>query len=242
MYSQVYPRGEYPSFDCRLMTPFNMMISGPTQSGKTTFACNLLKSAEDLFLKKPDYVLLYYMEEQSKYDHMMEKGLIHEMVNLSTIDDLSYQETQEKVLPFKNGNGSMVIFDDTISEINKDCERMFTTLGHHTNTSLVLMTQNLFYSHPSFRIISLNSQYITVMKNARDLRQLTHLASQLCPRDPQFVTSAYEAATINNPYSYLFIDASPQARSELQLRTNIFAFKEGYGEENYPLIVFPKRD
>jgi len=63
-----------PSYDCRLQSPFNILISGATQCGKTTFACNLLKSAEDMFTKqKSDYVLLLYSADQPKYEHMEKK-------------------------------------------------------------------------------------------------------------------------------------------------------------------------
>jgi len=39
-----------------------------------------------MFVKKPDYVLLFYAIEQPKYTHMIEKGYINEMLNVSDYD------------------------------------------------------------------------------------------------------------------------------------------------------------
>ena len=47
-------------FDVRLKTPFNMMLSGPTGAGKTTWVKNLLKVGDDIFDVKPVLVYLFY--------------------------------------------------------------------------------------------------------------------------------------------------------------------------------------
>ncbi len=46
-------------FDCRLTQPFNLLVSGPSKSRKTTFISNLLKSIDDMFQIKPKHVILY---------------------------------------------------------------------------------------------------------------------------------------------------------------------------------------
>jgi len=118
------------SFDCRLQTPFNLLITGPTKSGKTTFTCNLLKVSHEMFVKKPDYVLLFYAIEQPKYTHMIEKGYINEMLNVSDYD-VNFEDLQRKLEPYKNGNGTLIIFDDIMSSITKEFEKNF----YNTRTS-----------------------------------------------------------------------------------------------------------
>jgi len=88
------------SFDCRLQTPFNLLITGPTKSGKTTFTCNLLKTSNEMFVRKPDYVLLFYAIEQPKYQHMIDKGYIHEMVKVQDYD-INFDDLQSKIEPHK---------------------------------------------------------------------------------------------------------------------------------------------
>jgi len=47
-------------FDCRLTQPFNLLVYGPSKSGKTTFISNLLEVSKDMFNKKSDQIILYY--------------------------------------------------------------------------------------------------------------------------------------------------------------------------------------
>lgn len=208
------------TFDCRLQTPFNCLVAGPTKSGKTTFTCNLLKIAHEKFVKKPDYVLLFYMINQPSYDNMVEKGLINETINMNDYS-LNYDEIYEKVIPYKNGNGSLIIFDDSMSDLKPGFEKVFTVLGHHTNCSLMYLSQNLFYNNKTFRNISLNFDYIVIMRNKRDLSQINYLAQQLCPGNTKYITKSYYAAT-EKPYTYLFVDCSANSPKELRLRSDIF--------------------
>ena len=46
------------TYDARLVTPFNCIISGVSQSGKTTLVSNLLKLSDSIFTKKPERVFL----------------------------------------------------------------------------------------------------------------------------------------------------------------------------------------
>jgi len=211
------------SFDCRLQTPFNLLITGPTKSGKTTFTCNLLKVSNEMFEKKPDYVILFYAIEQPKYTHMIEKGYIDEMIKIQDYD-INFNDLQTKLEPYKNGNGSLIIFDDIMSEISKEFEKIFTTLGHHINASLIFLSQNIFYNNKTYRNMSLNLQYIAVMKNRRDLTQIQYLARQLCPIDPKYVENAYIKAA-NIPFSYIFFDCTSSAPDELQCRSHLFPFE-----------------
>lgn len=220
-------------FDCRMKTPFNCLIAGPTKSGKTTFTCNLLKIANDKFVHKPDYVILFYMINQPNYEHMFEKGLINEMINMND-QNIDYNEIYHKVMPYKHRNGSLIIFDDSMSDIKPGFEKIFTVLGHHTNTSLIFLSQNLFYNNKTFRNISLNFDYLVIMRNKRDQSQINYLAHQLCPGNTHWIKSSYFKATAL-PYSYLFVDCSSTAIENICLRSNIFPIRH---PNQIPLTVY----
>lgn len=220
-------------FDCRLQTPFNCLIAGPTKSGKTTFTHNLLKIAGEKFVTKPDYVLLFYLINQPNYKKMMEEGLIHEMIDMNDYD-VNFEEISKKVTPYAKGNGSLIIFDDSMSELKPGFERIFTVLGHHTKCSLIYISQNIFFNNKTFRNISLNFHYIVKMRNKRDLSQIKYLANQLCPGNSKYIIQSYYAAT-EKPYSYLFIDCSANSPAELRLRTNIFPLRNS---DQTPYTVF----
>ncbi len=225
------------AYDCRLQTPFNCLIAGPTKSGKTTFTCNLLKVSDDMFVRKPDYVLLFYMMDQANYEHMFQKGLIHEMINLND-HNVDFNEIHQKVLPYKDRNGSLIIFDDSMSDIKPGFEKIFTILGHHTNTSLIFLSQNLFYSNKTYRNMSLNFGYLVLMPNKRDLSQIKYFAYQLCPDNPNYVKEAYYHAT-RKPYGYLFADCNPNSPEVLSLRTGLFPIQHP-DQEPYTVYIKPQ--
>ena len=213
-------------FDCRLKQPFNMLVSGPSKSGKTTFVSNLMKVSQDMFEKRPDYVILYYGNEQPLYQEMFRLNLIHEMINFNELDP-NYDDIYNKIQPFKEKNGSLIIFDDTLSDIKPGFEKIFQVLGHHNNCSLIYLTQNLFYNSKPFRNLSLQLDYIVLMRNLREGSQIRSLALQLCPGNFKFIINVYEAAT-ELPYSYLFIDCGANSLKELRLRSNIFPDEAPY--------------
>ncbi len=213
-------------FDCRLQQPFNLLVSGPSKSGKTTFVADLLKVGEDMFVKNPDYVILYYANSQPIYHDLLRAKLINEMINFNDAEP-QYQDIYNKVEPYKKKNGSLIIFDDTLSDIRPGFEKIFQVLGHHTNCSLIYLTQNLFYDNKAFRNISLQLDYICVMRNQRNTSQIRSLANQLCAGNTQFILKAYQDAT-KNPFGYIIFDCSANAVPELSLRTNIFPGQEPY--------------
>ena len=44
-------------FDARIKTPFSMIIAGPSNSGKTSFVCNLLNKSKSLIDSTFDCIL-----------------------------------------------------------------------------------------------------------------------------------------------------------------------------------------
>ena len=80
--------------------------------------------------------------------------------------------------------------------------------------------QNLFPKNKESRTISLNSQYIVVFKNPRDVSQMTTLAKQMYPGRVKFVQEAFADAT-STPYGYILVDLNQDTPEDLRLRTSI---------------------
>jgi hypothetical protein len=213
-------------YDCRLHLPFNLLVAGPSKSGKTTFVSNLLKSGKDMFDKQPDNVILYYATDQDIYDELINLGLINEKINFNDADP-SYEDIMNKVAPYKDMNGSLIIFDDTLADIKPGFEKIFQVLGHHTKSSLIYLSQNLFYNSKTFRDVSLQLDYIILNRNQRDASQIRILASQLCPGNWDWIVNAYRDVT-KEPFSYLFIDCNANSPPELRLRSRIFPYEVPY--------------
>jgi len=215
--------------DIRFKTPFNLIVSGVSGSGKTTWVKNLLKIKEQIFDKEPAEVLLFYRAMQDIYLEMENEGLITKMINVSTmfpsLDD--FYETAHEV---KDVGGSLLNFDDVMTDINPDFENLFCNLSHHENASIIFLTQNLFYKNKSFRTMSLNAHYMVLMKNDRDKQQISILAKQFNPNNSNFIVQSYEEAT-KSPYDYLLLDFRPDTAQNLRVRSKIFPHQ-------YPTTVF----
>jgi hypothetical protein len=217
------------SWDLTLQTPFNCIISGISQSGKTTFMRNLLQMRNYIFSTPPKHVIMFYKIQQDIYDQMLEEKSINELININD-SDLSFDSINEKISNYKDEGGSLIIFDDSMTDIYKDFEQIFTNISHHNNCSIIFVTQNLFYKDKSYRTMSLNVHYFIIMKNNRDQQQVANLARQISPHNSIYVTKSYENAT-KFPYSYLMIDFKPNTPPALRLRTNILPHE-------FPLTVY----
>ena len=98
---------------------------------------------------------------------------------------------------------------------------LFTKISHHRNLSVVYLTQNIFYKNKQSRMLSLNSHYLVLFKNARDASQVANLARQMYPGNSAFMIEAFKNAT-SAPYGYLLIDLKQETEDQLRLRNGLF--------------------
>jgi len=108
-----------------------------------------------------------------------------------------------------------------MNETNRSVTDLFTKGSNHRNISVICIAQNLFNKGKEHRAISLNSHYIVVFKNPRDLSQIIHLAKQAYPSRPKIVQQAFADAT-SDPYGYLLFDFKQSTPEKFRLRSKIF--------------------
>ena len=187
-------------------------------AGKTTFTLNLLKNAESLFKpSRPGFTILIYETWQSCYDIMLEKKLIN--LSIKGFENIDY--LKELFEENKDKGGTLIVVDDQMQKIDYNLVNIFTIYSHHLKVTCLLLTQSLFLSNEIYRIISLNSNYIVLMKNTRDSSSVSILAKQTHPFKTRFVTDAYINAT-TDPYSYLVMDLRQETPEIIRLRGDIF--------------------
>ena len=192
--------------DPRWQHPFTCIVAGPTGCGKTTFVARLLRNASEMIDPPPERVTWYYGEWQAGYKNLdipnmrMEEGLPQSFDN--------------------DGKRGLVVLDDLMAETDDRVTNLFTKKSHHSNTSVIYLVQNLFSKNKESRTISLNSQYMIVFKNPRDVTQMTTLAKQMYPGRVKFVQEAFADATAS-PYGYLLIDLKHNTPDDMRLRTSI---------------------
>jgi hypothetical protein len=219
--------------DIRLIHPFRCLISGPSSSGKTSLLKNILLNKNSFInSKKPIKITyFYYTTWQPIYDEMVEEGL----VDIFKKQNISIKEFNNEASPHVDEGGSLFIIDDSINDKkNGDLCEIFTTLSHHRNASIIFITQNLFAKMLDFRTISLNCQYIFLMKSPRDTLQLNAFARQMFPGNSKFVRESYQKAT-EKPYSYILFSAHQETEDHLRILSNLF-------DSNSPPIAYLPKD
>jgi hypothetical protein len=205
--------------------PFTATVAGPTGCGKTVLVRNILESLDQL-IDAPGHlrIIWAYGVFQEGYNKPFKNQNI-------TVDYVEGMPTAD------DGRYDILVVDDLMSEVggNKNLSNVFTKGSHHDNVSVIFIVQNLFYQALEMRTMSLNSQYIILMKNRRDLTQISTFARQIYPRNVKFFMDAYQQALEMNDYGYILFDARADTPESLRLRTNITPDK-------FPTIVFTPKN
>lgn len=205
----------------KLKHPATVLVSGATGSGKTTFVQRIIESVDEMFtpqLSRPIKVVWVYGASQTF------KQPTNECVTVVYTDTLpdSYEDID------------LLVLDDLQNSLSgsKKLSDIYTKFSHHQNMSVIFIVQNIFNKGSQMRNISLNSHYIVLCKNRRDLQQVKTLGTQLYG-EPTFFSDAYKKAVLDRDYGYLVIDLTPTTEEKFRLRTQIFP-----GEDT--LIYTPK--
>jgi len=180
--------------DTRWKHPFTSVLSGATGSGKTVFVKNFLKHLDHMCDTVFERIILYYGAWQSGYKEL---GA-----------NIEFREGLPQTCDWSSDpRPKLVIIDDLMSESSsgKAIVNIFTKGSHHSNLSVIFISQNLFHQGKGQRDISLNAHYIVLFRNLRDRGQISHLSRQVYPDNPQFLTEAYWDAT-SRPYDYILLD------------------------------------
>ena len=195
------------SDDLLLKHPFTCLIAGPTMCGKSFFVQKLISHASELISPPPERTVWCYGGEWQE-----------SFANFPNVEFISGLQFPENTV---GGPPLLLIIDDLMCETDEKVTKIFTRGCHHQNTSVVYIVQNLFHQGKEQRTISLNSNYLVIFKNPRDVSQIGHLAKQISPGNTKVVNEAFKDAT-KHPFGYLFLDFKPSTNDDLRLRTSIF--------------------
>ena len=127
--------------------------------GKTTLFSKICRWKNILFDFPPKFVLLCGSQRQTAYDDLHNEGVVDRII----YDYPSYDELLEILKPHKK-TGSILILDDGLNAVAEDVSKIFFQLSHHTNTTVIFVSQNLFYGTREYRTISLNTHYLFFMR------------------------------------------------------------------------------
>ena len=199
-------------YDFRFRSPFGALCMRPTGSGKTQYVLKMLQNKNQVFDRPPTRIVFAYAEWQKAYDEMLAvEPKIEFVKNLSDI--------LENDNFFSKAENNLLILDDLASAVaeSRKASDLFTRGIHHRNVDCLHICQNIFQQGKSMRNLHLNSSYMILFKNVRDVAQMKLLAKQT---GQAYSSAAYEKVTAS-PYEPVIIDLKPNCPEELRVRNHI---------------------
>ena len=209
-------------------TPFTMIVSGATMSGKTEWVKRLLTQrthddpcTKESFISLQGLATILYRNAKDNPEITFHQGMPNDLVQLKFFDP---------DVP------SLIVFDDLMRTVLSDetAADLFSEGAHHHNISIVFIMQSLFFQGKQSRTISLNADYFILLKNPRDRQQVEAFGRQTYPRKSNTYSEAYEIPTMR-PHGYLVVDLYPTTPDSCRLRMNIFS---GENNQFHPNDIF----
>ena len=210
--------------------PFRLFISGSSQSGKTTFALNLLQSIE----QHVDHIQYYHPDYLSDLPMSWHETLatsISYRAGLPNMDELCSLQPK-----------TVLVIDDLYEESvrSQAIDYLFRVLSGKRNLSVIIMSQRYFGSGKYAMNIRNNVNYLTLMRNV-DATLNARVARMLN------LTGAIQNAVKNfhqSYWPYMFIDLTPKSQvSRCQVYTDLFnRYKVIYTSDGMKTFLISEAD
>lgn len=116
---------------------------------------------------------------------------------------------------------TLLIIDDQFADKNDQLIDLSCVNSHYKNTSVILVSQSLYFDNKAYRTACKNAMYTILFKSPRDNRAISRIAHDMFDSTKaKGMIQAYNNAT-QKPYGYLIIDMKPDTPECLRLRTNV---------------------
>jgi hypothetical protein len=192
--------------DLRLTHPANIVASGPSASGKSYFVEKLILGGTKYFKTDFKDIVWCYADYYPTNRELRSK--------------VKFQKGLEGLERQDFSNPRLIVIDDQMLQSLTPIVEYFTRGTHHTNCSVIYISQNLFHQGKGARDLSLNTHYLVLFKNPRDQSQVRFLARQICPSNPKALSQAYIDA-VKRPHGYLLLDLRQETPEDFRWRTDI---------------------
>lgn len=188
-----------------------IIISGSSQSGKSTMVRKIIAARNEIFDNPPEDIFYVYVYHQPFHQELPEVNFVQNIPGNLDPD-----------------RSSLVIFDDFLANPSKlkEISAFFVGASHHWNSSVIFITQNLFLNDPVYRTISLNSTSFIIFRSVRIADQLQILSRQLFGKNKSHLLPTIYSDACRKPFTYILIDLSQGCPDKFRIRTNVLP-KEG---------------
>lgn len=213
---------EYPKF----ISPGNMLIFGPSKSGKSTFLHRLITNRNDVFTftdgnSEFKSIIYYYGSRWQPLFHLISQEVPEIQFRMGYPRNPIAEEIGPEERP------ALVIFDDLEKEIesSQHAGNLFTRDSHHLGLYAVMVFQNIFPQGKNSTAIYRNADTVVYFRYGNN-------DHQLLTRFRNFYSRANQARDLMEVYKkwterrggYMIVDNHPDLHSKdkFTIRTNIF--------------------
>jgi hypothetical protein len=174
-------------------SPNNMIIAGPSYSGKSALIKLIIENNRDLYTEELKGVLYCHGEDDIQFLESLNNDLV------TTHRGVPTMETLDEFIAKYDGGHVLCIFDDLSIEIMSDENnyRLFCQKSHHNHCSFILVQHSVFSKSKIARLIAMNTHYLILTRNLRDQSTISHLARQLFPSKSKSLVQCYQFAMEN---------------------------------------------
>lgn len=170
--------------------PFRLIVSGSSDSGKTTMIMNLLMGNKKIKKDGERYILCNDVILVGKYLNEPKWGIIRDFYNelAEEGEDVSFQALSPRDLPdvesFDPNRASCIVFEDLMNMSKKIQERIadYFSSGRHSNISPIYVSQRFFLIPKTVRE---NATHISLHRGAGSLSDIKRIISQYTDQSQQ---------------------------------------------------------
>ncbi len=220
-----------PNF-MKIQCPSRMVVAGPSMSGKSQFALKLVKYRTDVYTHAFERVL-YCLPENAIHLH---KKFLDELKSTCEFVEIveGLPDVEGLHLNTEQITHKLLILDDLMSRAfaSKDILELVTSTSHHSNISVVIITQSVFLPAKHRLTLIRNCSEKVIFHDKLDYNQLQVLSRHIAPGKPNLLKECFDFIykhTQKNELKYVVLDASPLSELPYNacIRTFIFPEKDG---------------
>jgi len=186
----------------------NILVVGCSGSGKTTTVLRIVK--ERLVDPMPTKIFYMYGAYQKEFDVWQ---------NSKSLPKITFVEGLDLGVIDQHAEPKLLIIDDLILDLDKQLAQHFIAGSSHKNTTTIFMSHSLFLNNELYRLISNNSQYIILMKNKRNISQISTLGRQILGPRQDLLLAAYK---YTKPFGFVLLSFHPLVPEELLVTADFF--------------------
>lgn len=209
--------------DFYFRTPSLLYLSGASYSGKTEFILKLVQNHSRLFVPSVKRIIFVYAEFQANLFERLKEAYP------AIIFIQGLYELQTKV-EFSISIPTLLVLDDIAHETGSSeyVLQLAVRESHHKGITVVYVQHNMYQQSKYSRTISLQSKYIILFKNPRDINQYKYLGNQIFGNGSggKTLVRVFKDASEGRSYPHLIIDLHPESNPKYCLITNLFPISD----------------